>query len=169
MLIRQERPDEWEAIDALTTEAFRTMPYSQGTEAAIIRALRHRGRLTLSLVALEEDGLVGHVAFSPATIDGAEAGWFALGPISVRPDRQRMGIGRALIAAGLDHLRAADAAGCLLVGSPDVYAGSGFRSEGRLTYPGLDSALVQWIAFTGALPKGEVGFDPAFAAKAGDS
>ena len=98
MEIRDERPGDEDAIHALTAEAFRPMPYSSGTEPAIIRALRASGALTLSLVAVEDGAIVGHVAFSPVAIDGQDEGWFGLGPISVSADRQRQGIGRALIA-----------------------------------------------------------------------
>ena len=54
MEIRDERPGDEDAIHALTAEAFRPMPYSSGTEPAIIRALRASGALTLSLVAVED-------------------------------------------------------------------------------------------------------------------
>ena len=43
--------------------------------------------------------VVGHLALSPVTIDGANAGWFGLGPVAVAPDAQAMGVGSALIRA----------------------------------------------------------------------
>ena len=149
MQIRPERPTDDDAIHDLTTVAFDPMPFSDGTEAPIIRALRRSGDLTLSLVAEEDGEVVGHVAFSPVTIDGADVGWYGLGPISVRPDRQRQGIGRALVADGLERLRALGATGCALIGNPDVYAPMGFSSDGRLTYRGLDPAIVQVVVFSG--------------------
>ena len=106
MQIRPERPTDDDTIHDLTTVTFDPMPFSDGTEAPIIRALRRSGDLTLSLVAEEDGEVVGHVAFSPVTVDGADVGWYGLGPISVRPDRQRQGIGRALVADGLERLRA---------------------------------------------------------------
>jgi len=160
--IRPERPTDDDAIHDLTTVAFDPMPFSDGTEAPIIRALRSSGDLTLSLVAEEEGEVVGHVAFSPVTVDGAAAGWYGLGPISVRPDRQRQGIGRALVADGLERLRGIGATGCALIGNPDVYAPMGFTSDGRLTYRGLDPAIVQVVVFSGEAPHGELRFAPAF-------
>ena len=162
MQIRPERPTDDDAIHDLTTVAFDPMPFSDGTEAPIIRAVRSSGDLTLSLVAEEEGEVVGHVAFSPVTVDGVDVGWFGLGPISVRPDRQRQGIGRALVADGLERLRGLGAAGCALIGNPDVYAPMGFSSDGRLTYRGLDPAIVQVVVFSGAAPLGELRFAPAF-------
>ena len=109
--IRTERPADDAAIHALTRVAFEPMPFSSGTEAPIVRALRSSGDLTLSLVAEDDGVIVGHIAFSPVTIDGVHGGWFGLGPISVRADRQRQGIGKALIARGLELLRQRGAAG----------------------------------------------------------
>lgn len=105
MLIRPERPDDDDTIDRLTTAAFEPQWFSDGSEASIVRRLRASGDLTLSLVAEDDGDLVGHAAFSPATIDGSHNGWFGLGPISVRLDRQRRGTGRALVTEGLRWLR----------------------------------------------------------------
>ena len=131
MLIRFEKPDDADAIHELTRVAFEPMPYSSNTEARIVRDLRASGDLTLSLVAEEDGEIIGHVAFSPVTIGNVEDGWYGLGPISVKPERQRQGIGRALIERGLDVLRERDATGCALIGDPSVYRGVGFESDGK--------------------------------------
>jgi predicted N-acetyltransferase YhbS len=54
--IRAEVPEDNHAINALTLKAFAPMPFSNGSEAPILRALRRAGELTLSLVALAEEG-----------------------------------------------------------------------------------------------------------------
>lgn len=162
MRIRTEQPADDAAIHELTFAAFEPMPFSSGTEAPIIRALRRSGDLTLSLVADEDGEIVGHVAFSPVTIDGVHAGWFGLGPISVRADRQRQGIGRALIARGLELLRQRDAAGVALIGNPDIYGRVGFESDGLLAYGDLDRRFVQRLVLSGPPPHGELKFAPAF-------
>lgn len=161
MLIRLERPSDEAAIDGLTTRAFTGMPYSDGTEAPIIRLLRQSGDLALSLVAEEGGAVIGHVAFSPIRIEG-HANWFGLGPIAVEPARQRSGIGRALIENGLEILKSRGATGVALIGDPDVYRASGFASDGRLTYKGLESRFVQRIVFSGPAPEGELHFAGAF-------
>ena len=79
MLIRPERPDDVDAIDRLTIAAFEPQWFSDGSEAPIVRSLRASGDLTLSLVAEDDGDVVGHVAFSPVTIDGSHDGWFGLG------------------------------------------------------------------------------------------
>ena len=162
MQIRPEQPQDADAIHHLTEIAFAPMSYSDGSEPAIIRELRRAGDITLSLVAEEDGDIIGHVAFSPVEIDGRHDGWFGLGPISVRPDRQRQGIGRALVSAGLTWLRERGASGCALTGDPVVYRGMGFENDGELRYRSLDTRYVQWIAFSGDAPRGELRFAPAF-------
>jgi putative acetyltransferase len=162
--IRPERPGDEGVIHDLTQSAFAPTPYSQGNEGAIIRALRADGDLTLSLVAEQDGEIVGHVAFSPVAIDGHHSDWFGLGPISVRADRQKQGIGRAMIREGLHRLKAEGAMGCALIGDPAVYAGSGFENDGRLSYEGVPEIYVQRVVFSGPPPHGVVTFSPAFAA-----
>lgn len=162
--IRLERPGDEDVIHDLTQAAFAPMSYSSKTEGAIIRALRARGDLTLSLVAEEDGAIVGHVAFSPVTIDGHYDDWFGLGPISVRADRQRQGIGRMLIREGIHELKALGANGCALVGDQAVYKGAGFVSDGRLTYEGVPDIYVQYLTLSGHGPSGRLTFSPAFAA-----
>jgi len=163
MLIRNERPEDDEAIHALTLKAFAPMSFSNGSEAPIVRELRRSGDLTVSLVAELDGEIVGHIAFSPVTIEGVHDSWFGLGPIAVEPAQQRGGIGKALILAGLAELRERGAAGCALIGNPAIYGRVGFDSDGLLTYEGIESRSVQRIVFSGAPPRGELRFASAFA------
>ncbi len=163
--IRAERPGDEDIIHELTQAAFAPMPYSSGTEGAIIRALRANGELALSLVAEEDGEIIGHVAFSPVTIGGHYDDWFGLGPISVRADRQRQGIGHALIREGIHRLKALGAKGCALVGDQAVYKGVGFVSDGELTYEGVPDIYVQHLTLSGHAPHGALTFSSAFAVK----
>ena len=104
------------------------------------------------------DELLGHVAFSPVAIDGRSDGWYGLGPVSVRPDRQRTGIGIALIETGLSRLRERGAAGCVLIGDPAYYGPFGFLGDGALRYRDLPGRYVQWLAFDGSVPAGSLRF-----------
>lgn len=161
MLIRAEHPSDDPAINDLAERAFMDMPYSEGTEAPIIRLLRRSGALVLSLVAEESGTIIGHIAFSPIKI-GAHQNWFGLGPIAIEPSRQRAGIGKALIKSGLEILKDWGAAGVALIGNPDVYRSSGFASDGRLTYKSLENRFVQRIVFSGPDPEGELHYADAF-------
>ncbi len=160
MLIRPETPADHAAIFDLTKAAFAPMAFSDGTEPQVINNLRKDGDLTLSLVA-DIGEIIGHVAFSPARINESKGQWFALGPISVHANKQRQGIGSALVTEGLKRLSAMGAAGCVLIGNPQVYAPMGFVSDGRLTYGGLDTKFVQYQVLNGSAPQGEITFAPA--------
>lgn len=162
MQIRLERPDDAPTIHALTDAAFKGRPYSGGAEAKIIDALRAAGALTLSLVATEDGAIVGHVAFSPVTINGEAGDWYGLGPVSVWPDRQRTGIGQAVIGEGLQRLRAMGAGGCVLLGDPAYYARFGFANDPDLRHAGAPAWAFQRLALNGSTPRGEVSFHPAF-------
>ncbi len=161
--IRDERGTDADAIRAMIAAAFAAMPFSHGTEAAIIAALRAAGGLSVSLVAAEGNAVFGHVAFSPVAIDGA-SGWYGLGPLAVRPDRQRRGIGSALVRTGLDRLARAGAKGCVVLGDPGYYARFGFAAHPGLVLPGVQAEYFQALALDGPVPAGTVAFHPAFAA-----
>jgi len=161
MIIRLERPDDATEIAGLTTRAFATADHSDGSEPAIIAALRRDGDLVLSLVAEATGEIVGHVAFSPAHV-GGQAGCIALGPISVAPGMQRQGIGRQLVAAGLARLRDKGARGYVLLGDPAVYTRYGFVCDGRLSWRGIDPAYLLAFSFSDNAPVGEGSFAPAF-------
>ncbi|MEA1672568.1 N-acetyltransferase [Nitrospirillum sp. BR 11163] len=171
LILRPETATDAPAIRALTDAAFKDAPHSGGTEAAIVDALRNAGALTVSLVAVQEGVIVGHVAFSPVTIDGRSGGWFGLGPVSVESIRQRRGIGGALIREGLRRLVAMGAEGCVVLGEPAYYSRFGFVADSRLRYPGVPPEYFQRLAFTGTGPagtdpEGEVAYHPGFGAGA---
>ena len=160
--LRPERNGDAAAIRAIVTAAFLGAEHSSGTEGAIVDALRASDMLTVSLVADEDGEIVGHVAFSPITIDGADLNWFGLGPVAVSPDHQRRGIGARLIEAGLAQLREAGAQGCVVLGDPGYYARFGFASAPTLTYPGVPAEYFQRLAFAGAGPTGTVAYSACF-------
>lgn len=160
--IRSERPEDADAIRNLTTAAFRHMPFSSQTEAAIVDALRKADALTVSLVAIRDGAVIGHAAFSPVTINGETNGWYGLGPVSVLPDEQRKGIGDALIREGLRRLMELSARGCLVLGDPGYYGRFGFTSDPELRYGEVPPEYFQRLCFTDVVPKGEVTFHPGF-------
>jgi putative acetyltransferase len=138
------------------------MSYSSQTEKAIVDALRSAGALTLSLIAIEDGKIIGHVAFSPVTINGKTNGWYGLGPVSVWPNQQGRGIGQALIREGLNNLRDMNAQGCVVLGDPGYYSRFGFVSDPGLRYGDVPPEYFQRLGFTEIVPKGEVVFHPGF-------
>jgi putative acetyltransferase len=162
MEIRPETPTDASAISSVIEDAFASAEHSDGTEAAIVERLRQANALSTSLVATDASAIVGHVALSPVTIDGADIGWLGLGPVAVRPDRQGNGIGRALVNSALDRWRSTGAAGCVVLGEPAYYERFGFRALPRLCYPGPPAEYFQALAFRGEAPSGTVAYHPAF-------
>lgn len=161
-MIRPESPGDVETIHALTAAAFLNAPHTSHTEHLIVDALRAAGQLVLSLVEEQDGALVGHVAVSPVTIRDGSHGWFGLGPISVLPEHQGLGVGSALMRAALARLREQGAAGCVLLGEPAYYGRFGFRAVPGLVLPGVPPEYFQALAFNGPLPHGEVAYHEAF-------
>ena len=159
--IRDERAGDEAAIRRVTALAFAGAPHSDGTEAEIVERLREGHALAVSLVADDEGAIVGHVAFSPVTIEES-GGWFGLGPVAVAPVRQHHGIGHALITEGLARLRAQGAKGCVVLGDPAYYARFGFAPDPALTYPGPPPQYFQALRFDATPATGIVRYHPAF-------
>ncbi|GAA0931478.1 N-acetyltransferase [Virgisporangium ochraceum] len=149
MFIRRELAHDVEAIRAVTAAAFRGLPYSAPPvepggdpgEATLVSWLRADGSWIpeLSLVAIEDDAVVGHVLATRARVGTGPA--LALGPVSVLPHRQRNGVGSAMLHAVLG---AADALGeplVALLGNPDYYHRFGFVAAERY---GIDPPDPAW-------------------------
>jgi putative acetyltransferase len=98
MIVRAEQPNDIAAVHHVNATAF-----GRAVEADLVDALRANSHLMLSLVAERGGEVVGHIAFSPATIASSGGDWtaLALGPLAVLPTRQRTGVGSALVRAGL--------------------------------------------------------------------
>jgi putative acetyltransferase len=164
-VIREEAPTDAAAIHALTAAAFLHAPHTAHTEHFIVSALRRAGALSLSLVADDAGEVIGHVALSPVRISDGSADWFGLGPISVKPELQRNGIGSLLMRAAIERLRQSAAAGCVLVGDPAYYSRFGFKPEPGLVLPGVPQEYFQVLQLRASLPRGEVTFHEAFLAR----
>jgi putative acetyltransferase len=164
IVIRPETPADVAAITEVTVAAFATLEISQHTEQFVIEALRKAGALTLSLVAELEGRVVGHIAFSPVSVSDGSTGWFSLGPVSVLPEFQRQGIGKALIREGLARLQAFGAKGCCLVGHPEYYLQFGFTNPAGLAHEGVPPEVFFTLSFDGRVAQGMAMFHEAFMA-----
>ncbi len=162
MTIRDERTDDEHEIDEIITATFANHPHSDQREGWIVKRLRAGEALTLSLVADENGQVVGHIVFSPVQIDGASAGWHGLGPVAVRPEWQRRGIGSALIHGGLERLRKLGSNGCVVLGEPEFYGRFGFRSDPRLRLDGVPPEFFLVLSFDDVIREGRVDYHPAF-------
>jgi putative acetyltransferase len=121
--IRHEKPEDRQAIRTVLRQAF-----DSSEESGLVDALRKRGAITLSLVALEKEVLVGHILFSPVTIDSGPSSSrvLGLGPMAVLPDHQRKGIGSRLTRVGLEECGRLGHEIVVVLGYPAFYTRFGF-------------------------------------------
>lgn len=160
--LRHETPQDIETIESLTASAFLNAEHTDHNEHLIVNALRDAGALTLSLVALDDQHIVGHASISPVTISRGESGWYGLAPVSVLPDFQGKGIGSALVKQILVELKSIGAAGCVVLGDPTFYSRFGFVADDSLVLSGVPAEYFQTLAFKGQIPVGTVEFHAAF-------
>ncbi len=162
--IKNETNPDVDSITEVTVAAFKTLEISNNTEYYIVIALRAAKALTVSLVAETEGRIIGHIAFSPASMPDGTGHWYGLGPVSVLPAYHRQGVGTALIQEGLSRLRKLNAAGCCVVGHPDYYRKFGFENVAGLGLDGVPPEVFFALSFDGHIPQGTVAFHEAFKA-----
>lgn len=130
--IRSETVAAAGAIAAVTVAAFQALETSSHTESFIVEALDAANALTRSLVAEVDGRVVGQIAFSPVSISDGTPHGCGRGPVAVLPERERKGLGSALIREGLSRSRALGAKGCCLVGYPQHCRKFGVRNVSGL-------------------------------------
>ena len=126
--VREELPEDINAIRLVNMRAF-----GRTEEADIIDKLRQDCSDLLSLVAVRQNDIVGHILFSPAIVesgDGTTRG-MGLAPMAVRPDCQRQGIGSELIRAGIAALKRRRCPFVIVLGHPEYYPRFGFERASR--------------------------------------
>jgi len=154
ILIRPEQPEDIAAIRKVNEIAF-----EQSAEAEIVDRLRQSEADIVSLVAVKDEQIVGHILFSPMTIKGdvsvggmatrslampnnnkqtasnkssAKLAAMGLAPMAVLPEYQRQGIGSKLIETGLDELKKRHCPLVIVLGHPEYYPKFGFVPAGRI-------------------------------------
>ena len=163
MLIRPETPEDFAAIAALNRDAF-----GGDGEAELIERLRDDGLVAVSLVAVEAGAIAGHILFSNLAVelDGRPVRAVALAPMCVRHDRQRRGVGSALVRNGLDAVRDAGYRAVIVLGHPEYYPRFGFSSDvdAKLASPVPGNAFMALELVPGALhgASGKVTYPAAF-------
>lgn len=122
------------ARDAPAIRRVNEAAFGQREEADIVEALRKARAISCSLVATQDNAVVGHILFSPVAIETDHRRLKAIGlaPMAVVPDQQRTGIGGALIRTGLEQLRGAGHSAVVVLGHPSYYPRFGFRPAREL-------------------------------------
>jgi len=163
--IREERAGDEDAVRRINNEAF-----GQSGEADLVDELRQNGGLTLSLVAVIGDELVGHIAYSPVVVGDRETvpAPLALAPMAVLPAHQQSGIGTALVRESLNEARRRGHEAVIVLGHPEFYPRFGFTPASRFgitcPYPAPDEAFLAVELVPGALQglSGLVQYRPEF-------
>jgi len=128
VIVRTERSDDHEAVAAVVGAAF-----GSPVEPRLVEGFRaSAGYLAeLALVAEDDDEVVGHVMFTLTELaDGTSI--LMLSPLAVRPDRQRRGVGTALVREGLRVSAERTEPLVIVEGDPKYYSRFGFVAASEL-------------------------------------
>ena len=133
-LTREESPSDYETVFAIHSAAF-----DSDTESRLVDTVRADAKPIVSLVAVEGEEratgeVIGHILVSPVTIEHGpkDLDFMALGPMAVRPDFQRQGVGARLVLHALEACRELGAAAVFVRGHPDYYPRLGFEPVSSL-------------------------------------
>jgi len=153
--IRAQGAGEADAVSRVITEAFA----DNGDVAALWSDVVTRGVARGSLVAVDDGGPFGHVGLSHGWLDARRelVDVLILSPLSVRPDREREGIGTALVAAAVVAAEGLGAPAVFLEGSPAYYGRRGFQPAARWGFE-APSRRIPGPAFQVAVLSGHAGW-----------
>jgi putative acetyltransferase len=123
IIIRHEKSEDLSAIRKVHEAAFDT-----SAEADLVDALRDNHLHILSLVVVQNNQILGHILFTPVTIEptGSHLSILGLAPMAVLPAHQRKGVGSRLVKAGLNECLSNGYCAVVVLGHPDYYRRFGF-------------------------------------------
>lgn len=125
VIIREENAADYAAVDRVNERAF-----GRREEAELVAMLHRSGKIILSLVALQDEQVVGHILFTPMRIKretGPDVPAVGIGPVAVLPEFQRSGIGSVLMEKGLEQCRLTGQRIVFVLGHPAYYPRFGFQ------------------------------------------
>lgn len=159
--IRSETQEDHSAVEQIHKSAFRT-----DAESKVVNAIRANGNATISLVAVINKNVVGHILFSPvSTYPPTSEKGLGLAPLAILPARQKQGIGSQLIRAGLEQCRELGYDYAVVLGGPKYYTRFGFQKASTFglqnEYGADDDFMV--IQFRSLPAGGLVKYSPEFA------
>lgn len=165
--IRSEKPEDYQSIYNVNKLAF-----NGEVEARLINNLRKTEGFVpkLSLVAIKDDKVIGHILFSVIHIktDTKNIPVLALAPMAVLPKHQKQGIGSMLVREGLKKCKKLGYKAVILVGHPNYYPRFGFshaKEKGlKLPFDVPNEAFMMYEIIPQALEdiKGTVVYPPEF-------
>ena len=125
MILRLEKEEDIKGIHGVHVQSFET-----DQEAQLVDDLRFNGLDLISLVAEENQKIIGHILFSPIHLNSnTKLKMMGLAPLSVLPDWQNHGIGSSLVWKGLDACKQKNIKCVAVLGNPNFYSRFGFESS----------------------------------------
>lgn len=165
--IRKEQSEDIPVISEIHRKAF-----GGETEPRLVEAIRESDGFIpeLSIVAEKDDNVVGHILFSPITIetDNETLSALSLAPMGVLPDHQNQGIGSELVRSGLAGCQKLGHYIVIVIGYPKYYTRFGFvpaaKKGLKVSFDVPDEAFMVFEGITGALEgvSGTVIYPPFF-------
>ncbi len=127
MIIRQEESKDYEIVEAVVKKAFENAEHSDGKEHELVARLRKSDGFIkeLSLVAEEDNSIIGHIVFTKARIGDDIV--LALAPLSVLPSAQKKGVGTALMRKGHEIAKRLGYDIIVVLGSEKYYPRVGYK------------------------------------------
>src|SRR5690606_19659416 len=117
MLIRSEEEKDWAAVHALNASVFATP-----AEASLVDALREQAQPVVSIIAQDNETIIGHIMFSPVSLSGhTDLKIMGLAPMAVASEYRHKGIGSALVRTGLEQCKQLGVGAVVVLGHPEYY------------------------------------------------
>lgn len=165
LIIRAERADDHEAVFAINSQVFET-----DGEAKLVNALRNAKIDLVSLVAKLSGKVVGHILFSPVSIEHTSSTMkvSGLGPMAISSGFQKQGIGSKLIQAGLKQSKQELVDAVFVLGYPEFYTRFGFQLARPLGFFFQDQKFDPYFMVVELTPgclkdsSGEIFYHPVF-------
>ena len=128
--IRESRPSDATGIEQLYVDTF-----PDEDLLPLVRGLLNLGQRAISLVAIREEVIVGHISFTFCHVEGEKDKVALLGPLAVTPALHKQGIGSALVQTGFKQMESTTIGYIFVLGDPAYYSRFGFKAEDKVTTP----------------------------------
>lgn len=135
LTIREEEIKDYNEVEKVVEESFKTAEFSDKDEHNLVGRLRKSNEFIkeLSLIAEEENKILGHVLLTKALINGENTSFetLALAPLAVLPEYQKSGIGKILMNKAIERARDLGYKSIVVLGDENYYPKFGFEKASK--------------------------------------
>ena len=165
MNIRKFKNNDLEPVKSLLLKAFHNHPHGNPetgvVEHFIVEKLVQDNADICSMVACDNDEIIGFITYSQVKINESDLNWVGLGPVAVLPEYQKQGVGKTLIEETLNSVKD-KFNGCVVMGDPQYYMNFGFEVIEGLFFDGVPQEYFLSKVFKDNAPLGNVQYNKAF-------